>query len=353
MGISDAQLRALLVQSVADFSNDRRAAGHIRWFAEHAPEILFSAGIEILLNGSDSTGVRYLCMQMLKEPGFFREMTDPWKYSVTQAVKLGRKLLAVDRSIDIQLARCLPARNGNDSGALLSGEWAERALLVLDEISVGRRIVPVLNHLSKHNDVRISSKSALLVGKRVQSLAWARRLLVEAKDPRIRASAVEAFWGVASKPAMQLFRGSLSDANNRVVGNSIMGLHLGGDPDVNKFVLKSAEDCKASFRSTASWLMGKIGDPLYVPSLSNLVRDSDPSVRSAALRSLREIRQEEKWRLYRENELDTAPILMKEEPAMQAKPVIVPPEEVEINLWLDGGRLNRELPLRNQIENQR
>ncbi len=305
MKVTKEQLRTLLIRAVSEFSTDRQAAGQIRWFAEHAPDVLTSVGIELLLTGSDTTGIRYLSMQLLKDPGFFHEMTDPWKRSVDEAVRLGRMLLAVDRALDIRLARCLPTRNGSQGEGVLFGERAERALQILDEISVGRRIVPVLNHLSKNRDRRISSKSALLVGKRVQSIAWAKRLLEEGTDPRLRASAIEAFWGVRTDPATQLFRSTLADENNRVVGNSIMGLHLAGAPEVQGYVLKSAGDCKAPFRMTASWVMGKIGDPAYVEPLSNLVRDADPRVRSAALRSLREIRQEEKWRLYRGTELGT------------------------------------------------
>jgi HEAT repeat protein len=215
-------------------------------------------------------------------PALFEEIADPWKYTVPEAVGLARRLLEVEPSLDIKLALEIPR---------LRTEWAERALLILDEISEGRRIVPFVSHLASHRDVRISSKIALVVGKRTHELEWAKRQLEEVVDPRVRANVIEGLWGISTAEARQLFRDRLTDRHHRVVGNSLIGLHLASDIDMKDAVLKAAENSNPAFRTMAAWVMGRIGDETYKQRLSQLLRDDDPAVRSAALRSLRKIRQ--------------------------------------------------------------
>jgi hypothetical protein len=341
----EEQLRQFLTWSVTNFSADRRAASVIRWFSENVPELLINVGIELLLDSEDTAGGRYLSVQLIKLPAFFKVMTDPWQYTVPQSVKLARRLLSVDRTLDIKLARCLPARNGSAGACTLEGPNAQRALEILDEISVGRRVVPVLNHLIRHPDVSISSKSTLLVGKRVQNLTWARRLLNDDIDPRVRANAIEAFWGIDSKPALQLFRASLKDPHNRVVGNSMMGLHLAGDSEVPRIVEQFASDYKPEFRMTTAWVMGKIGDPAYATPLGQLVKDAHPSVRSAALRSLKDLRTLERWHKEKE-EAELALALPTAEPE-PAEIVVPEPDQdfdpgIAIGLWVDGSKFSGE-----------
>jgi HEAT repeat protein len=210
------------------------------------------------------------------------ELVDPWKYSLPQAIELGRRLLALEPTLDIKLVRAVPH---------LQGEWAERALQILDEISEGHRVVPFMSHLVAHKDPRISSKCVLIVGKRMQQLDWARRQLTEAIDSRVRANAIEALWGISTEPVLKMFRERLTDRHHRVVGNAIIGLHMALEAEANQAVLKVADNSNPAFRTMASWVMGKIGDESYTQRLSQLLRDGDPAVRSAALRSLREIRQ--------------------------------------------------------------
>lgn len=50
-------------------------------------------------------------------------------------------------------------------------------------------------------------------------------------DPRVRANAIESLWGVDSPEARTLLSFATNDANNRVVGNALLGLyHLGNPP---------------------------------------------------------------------------------------------------------------------------
>lgn len=265
---------------VAWAAGNRRAVGHLTRFAASAPDELIQIGFEQILSGADNLTPLYAAL--VEIPEFLTELVDPWKYTLAQAVTIAKRLAEVDLGLDLRLARELRR---------LRGSSAERALLILDEISTGRRIIPLVKHLVAHSDPRICSKSVLMLGKRLQEVNWARERIEHALDPRVRANAIEALWGISTPPVVQMFRDNLDDQHHRVVGNSIVGLHLAPGNDVKESVLKAADDPKAAFRTMASWVMGKIGDADYSQRLSQLVRDEDAVVRRAALRSLREIRQ--------------------------------------------------------------
>ncbi len=198
--------------------------------------------------------------------------------------------------------------------------WRQSAHSTSWTISLGKRVVPILSHLTRHPDQKISSKATLLIGKRIQNVAFAKRLILEESDPRIRANAIEAVWGNDSPPVQQLFWECLEDRHNRVVGNAMVGLYLAGEEKINGVVSRFSRDYKADFRMTSAWTMGRMGNADFVPLLSSLIKDQHPGVRSAALRSLQNIRQVEKMRRPIENHLETELLIADELQSCSALP---------------------------------
>jgi HEAT repeat protein len=103
------------------------------------------------------------------------------------------------------------------------------------------------------------------------------------------------------------------DANNRVAGNSLVGLHLLGEERVVGSVLTMANNPLPEFRWTAAWAMSKIGSPQFVPPLNSMIKDDNPGVRRSALKALasihKEVRHEEaqKEKLAQASSLDEVP----------------------------------------------
>jgi len=291
-----------LERAIADFQS-HASAGIIRRFATEAPSIFANVAASMLLTGPETAGFRYLAMLLVKQPSLFKQLSNPQMFTRMQAVTLSRRLSNADPSLDLRFARQLPARNGSTDDTL-NGQFAERTLDILDEISAGNRLVPILSHLTRHPDQKISSKATLLVGKRVQNVAFAKTIIAEEPDGRIRANAIEAIWGNDSPPVQELFWQCTEDQHNRVVGNSIVGLYLAGVDKVDGVITRFAHDQKAEFRMTSAWTMGKIANADYIPTLAPLIKDQHPGVRSAALRSLQNIRQVEKVRRPSETNLE-------------------------------------------------
>ena len=105
-------------------------------------------------------------------------------------------------------------------------------------------------------------------------------------DPRVRANAVESLWGVETPEARTLLNFAASDANNRVVGNALLGLYYLGDSSVLAEVIKLAGHESALFRATAAWMMGETGDPRFTDALRRMITESDPAVRKRAFAAL-------------------------------------------------------------------
>jgi hypothetical protein len=106
----------------------------------------------------------------------------------------------------------------------------ERALEILDAISKGSRVLNRLTHLIGHDNVRIRSKAALLIGRRVGGPHWAHKVEKD-QNHRVRANVIEALWGSVMPRCREMLDRALRDSDNRVVGNAIYGIYRISPPD--------------------------------------------------------------------------------------------------------------------------
>jgi hypothetical protein len=260
--------------------------------AEEAGPLLCRAGLDLLCADQlDPAAERFLALLMMSVPSFWQELI--WlvrSYPQVSRIVLP-KLQRFEPRLDIRLARHLPPRYGTGGPETLRGGLAETTLGVLDEISEGRRLVPVILHLAHHTDQRLSSKATLVVGRRIRSVRWVAERLEKSQNPRIAASCIESLWGVAEEAAQDLFQQRVEDPNNRVAGNALIGLHLSGEASAAPKILQFAERSNPEFRSTAAWAIGMLGNPEFAPDLTALAQDEHPAVRAAAIRALLRLRR--------------------------------------------------------------
>jgi len=321
-----------LERAVAEFQSNPLSRGIMRRFMTDVPAVFGTVAGARLLTAEDTPGYKHLAWLLLQLPTLFTQLSNPANFTRDQATTLARRLMLVDSALDIRFARQLPARNGNVKDTL-EGAAAERALDILDEISPRNRLVPVLSHLTRHPNQKIASKATLIIGKRVSGVAFAIRLMAEETDPRVRANALEAVWGNDSGPVKELFWKHVDDSYHRVAGNAIVGLYLAGEEKVNAVVTGLANDSRQEFRMMAAWTMGRIGNTDFVPTLTPLLKDQDPAVRRAALRSLQNIRNIE--RIRRPSEADPNMQIPAKFCRFEPPPFLA---ASQIGVRLDGGR---------------
>ncbi len=162
---------------------------------------------------------------------------------------------------------------------------------ILDAISEGDLLVPTVLKLLKHPNPKIRSKAALFVGSRTQNVAWAASRGQE-YDPRVRANILESLFGLDSEVVHQIFRNHVADENNRAAGNAVLGLYQLGDSESIPLIYEMGKHVEARFRNTCAWLMGKTGDPRFVPAVAELMQDPDEVVRSQAFKAMADLRRQ-------------------------------------------------------------
>jgi hypothetical protein len=289
VNISQNLVEVYLARAIEEFDANRLSTRLIRRLSDEFPGLFLPAALPYLLSNQQSNALRFLAATALRQEAMFEYLTSP-KGSRENAINLFKRFLEIDPSFDVKLAERLPNRRETNISEALDGPHATRALDILDQTSRGRRLLPIVGHLPTYRDIRISAKATLFVGRRVLNPSWTRRQL-DQRDQRVRANAVESLWGLNSPAAMHVLEDCAEDVNNRVSGNSLLGLHILGRSEVERRVLELAADGKHEFRSTAAWIMGRMGSKECFDRLTALVRDDHPQVRSTALRSLIELRR--------------------------------------------------------------
>ena len=279
-----------LARAMDEFDSNRLSTRLIRRLAEEFPGFFFNAALRYLKTNEQSNAVRFLSTVALRQGAMLEYLTSPEVSSREHAVNLFRRFLEIDPSFDVKLAERLPNRRESNLTDALDSMRSTRALDILDQTSRGRRLLPIVGHLPTYRDTRISAKATLFVGRRVQNPAWTKKQLAE-PDQRVRANAIESLWGVDSPAAVRLLEECTEDDNNRVLGNSLLGLHLLGRDEAQRRAIDIAGRGLWEFRSTAAWLIGKMAGEQSLQCLTGLVRDEHPQVRSTALRSLLELRR--------------------------------------------------------------
>jgi hypothetical protein len=257
----------------------------LRALAECRPEPFFGAAVSLLEMGAAGPTLQ---MMLLSCPQVLMPLADPERFSREQAVNACRALMRLDPQFDIRLAQLAPRRGGErfglGTGAIL------RLLDILNEISVGARLVFTLNHLTKHPNPQVASKAVLLMGNRIQNPAWVENRILSA-DARTRANVVEALWGRRESWARRVVCEALEDPNNRVAGNALMALHFLGDAKFATLATRMLADERPAFRQTAAWVMGRSGEPGFLEVLRGARADPSADVRRSVTRALIAIRR--------------------------------------------------------------
>lgn len=292
MAVNQQIVDTYVDRAVEEFRKNPLATKLLRRFSDEIPDLFCLSALRHLEKPDNPEACRLLSILMIRQPGLFDFLSDPVGGTREKAIRVMKRMMAFDPSFDVRVASRLPDRGGMNHHTALHGRRATRVLDILDEVSAGRRLLPVLSHLVQSDDKHLSAKATLFVGKRVQSVQWAANQL-QHPDPRIRANAVESIWGLAQEEAIAVLENSARDKNNRVAGNGLMGLHILNQPVVFDFIPQLMNSRKWEFRTTAAWIMGRIGYPEFMADLMILMKDENPFVRTSARKAVISIRRAE------------------------------------------------------------
>jgi len=338
MNPDESLMHGFLKRALDEFTNNLGAPRIMRGLARDQPSLFFVAAMHLLRTEPPSIARRYLILLLLNQPEVIARLMNPHEFNRLDTIAVFKSFMETDRLLDVRLAHHLPGRYGEMH--VLDLQASARVLDILDQISPGRRLIPIMGYLTQHPDPTIAAKAALLVARRIRNPEWVRRHM-NVRNSRVRANVVEGLWGADVPYARTTYQQCLRDPSNRVVGNAMVGLHIMGEPGISRKVVRMADDRRIPFRWTAAWVMGRFGRPEHLPVLQKLLRDDSQGVRGAALRGMLAIREASRT----ENKADTpgilkpAPLFIAEHlDQVEEDPSPARVEERALSLMLDGSR---------------
>jgi HEAT repeat protein len=214
------------------------------------------------------------------------EVCDPRLGSPDDSIRTARDIAEKRRAYDIEIFRYV---SDQLTATRVNLDVIERGLEVLDAIAPRARLQAVLRAALAHDDGRVRSKAAVVVGRMVADIPLLKRLLADG-DSRVRANTLEAVWGTKGEEVEKLFARALADPHHRVVANAAYGLY---SIDPEKYFPKVTgliRHAAAGHRTAGAWLLGKLGNPDHLPLLKPLLLERNSGVRAAAFRSLKILR---------------------------------------------------------------
>ena len=280
-------MRSALAGLIRNFEADTEAnRKQIKDLSDCSQELFYAASMELLNTPGDSRGTQVLVSFLAANGMLLRALSNP-DLSRDDAISLARTAHRFDPEIGVSLARTLA--DGTVGSGSIRVEAPARLMDILGEVADAGRIVPSLMRMMRHPDPYLRSKAVKMIGRGSHSAKWVMGRLSES-DPRVRANAIESIWGVDTPEARTLLNFAASDANNRVVGNALLGLYYLGESAILSEVVKLASHESALFRSTAAWVMGETGDARFTEALRRMIAESDPTVRKRAFCSLAQLK---------------------------------------------------------------
>lgn len=280
---------AILIALVHDYDHD--AAAHRKRLSaalQQHPGLFYQAAIETLKKDAESQGAQFLISLLGSRKLLSRVLCDP-AIPRERAVAVAQQALRIDPLLDVLLA-------GEVAEASLAGPGASgpdvagRLMQILEKISDGKRILPLLMRVLRSNNPYLRSKAVRMIGRFGRRLHWIEGRLEES-DTRVRANAVEALWRMEGAEAAKLLRAAARDDQNRVAGNALLGMYWIGDTSALPELVKMAGHPSPACRRTAAWVMGETGDPRFNGLLGELIRDGQAGVRRNARAALKLLRK--------------------------------------------------------------
>lgn len=276
---TDVLLRAL----VNDFGNSPLTNGRrMRELIQFDSAEFRRSAVTLLRGEADRRGYRYLLTLLWTHDLLLPILSDE-SIPIDRALFAAQVAADVDPQLHIRITRYLIATTLEQQ--TIKETEATRLLRILGSINDSVSLQPFVRQMLLHPSARIRSKLSLLIG-RSQSGNKSLATLLSDPDARVRANAIEALWHNQNPQICTLVRAALDDANNRVVGNALLGLYFAGDTLAIHTAIKLTAHPEPLFRATAAWAMGETGDPRFLARLGRMLADSVGPLRKAVFRAI-------------------------------------------------------------------
>lgn len=261
-----------LATLVEEFAlNPQRSGRAMREILECDPGAYLAQAVDILRRLPKGQGLDYL-LTLLSQSDYLVDIL--WHEDLlteAQAVELAAYAQRLDRQLSVRLGRRLAAAPPS-----ISAYTVGRILEIL-ATTADAMLLPLLLPFANHQNQRIRSKVALMIGRVNRNAKWVESKLADS-DERVRANAVESLWDVDTAEARALLWRSTEDPHHRVAANAMLGLYRLGEPAGIKRLVEMSSLPEPMMRAAAAWAMGECRDARFLPRLRQMQADSADEV---------------------------------------------------------------------------
>jgi hypothetical protein len=252
-------------------TNSQNQGRRLRELLDESPVVFQQVVAAMLSSARDTPELRYV-IALLSARGMLvpmlRDLSSSDRGAAGVVAQLAQRM---DPRFDRSLARQAPEAKAPLDRARPNPEFL---LGLLDALSGGLCLLPLLAPLRESEDPKIRARMALLLGRITRGQDWFQALEQD-PDPRVRANVVESLWSVEGASSLACFERSLQDRHHRVVANALVGLYLQGVTSGVSGLVRLAQHHESLFRAAATWAMGRTGDTRFLPVLRQMRRGPD------------------------------------------------------------------------------
>ena len=242
----------------------------------------------------ENSGIRFIATLVpLSEP-ILELVANPKAFEEDGARRIVEVMRRIDSQTEAKLLRLISANPAKP----LPPQMTDRILDLVDAVSDGPRLVPVLMQIFRSANPYLRARLSLSIGRHHRNKDWLEDRMRD-PDPRVRANAVEANWQQKDEPALSLFNAALRDSHHRVIGNAAVGLYYAGEIRSLRVFADLLTRPDPKWRAAGIWAVGHLQETRFEQQISPSGEEREVSVRRSIevaqqrLKRVNEIRNEQ------------------------------------------------------------
>lgn len=269
--VQNGSLEGLLAQFDSNPFGTSRA---LRQLCDADPGHFVKSALRAISTLPDQSGIRFITTLVpLSEP-VLEMIADPQGFEEDGAKRIVEAMRRIDPQAEAKLLRLISANPAQP----LPPKLTDRILDLVDAVSKGPRLVPVLMQIFRSANPYLRARLSLSIGKHHRNKDWIEDRMRD-PDPRVRANAVEANWHQRDEQALCLFAIALRDSHHRVASNGAVGLYFAGDSRSLRALGELLHHGETARRAAGLWAIGHVQETRFEGLLARLASERDPMLR--------------------------------------------------------------------------
>jgi hypothetical protein len=244
------------------------------------------SALRALASQPESTSIRFLATLVPLTDPILELIANPKAFEEDGARRIVEAMRRVDSQTESKLLRLVTANPAKP----LAPQMIDRILDVIDAITEGPRLIPVLMQIFRSANPYLRARLALSIGRHHRNKDWIEDRMRD-PDPRVRANAVEANWNQKDEQALSLFQIALRDSHHRVVGNGAVGLYYAGDIRCLRVFGELIASAEPNCRAAGLWAVGHVQDERFMTQIAALTPERDVMVRRAMVLAMERLKR--------------------------------------------------------------